>query len=172
MSLLRTIPRKDRDLIRGLHAGNRVKAAGGTALAATLANIATSFDRAATINDHKTLVERILCAGYCNERVRARYCGRVDFIVRYRLDLDDACSWTQFAYANARYAFERDAKFNCRPIRLPMVVLDELRLILRWLRFKRLHADFTDMVRAIAAASAMPEVFCVEDAPPFAPAAE
>jgi hypothetical protein len=116
------------------------------ALAAALAAIEAAFNQAAVVNDLKIAVERHIHRGPEHPAVRARFAARAGLlrggslaaaivtIERWRRDEQRA-----FAIASA---FGRGS-------RLPLQVLDELRLLLRWLRFKRLNAEYTTALAAL-----------------------
>jgi hypothetical protein len=137
-------PRAERDRERARRAAEaaRLATSGGTArpaLAAALAAIEAAFSQAAVVNDLKIAVERHIRRGPEHAAVRARFAARAALLHDRSLDAAIVTieRWRRdeqrvFAIANA---FGRGS-------RLPLQVLDELRLLLRWLRFKRLHAEY------------------------------
>ncbi len=143
-------PRAERDLERARSAAAAARAtanAGSTrpALAAALAAIETAFDQAAVVNDLKIAVERHIRRGPAHAAVRARFAARAAMLHGSNLDA------ALFAIARWRHdehrAFAIASAFG-RGSRLPLAVLDELRLLLRWLRFKRLHAHYAAALAA------------------------
>ena len=63
-------------------------------------------------------------------------------------DLDTAIVIVERWWRNERQAFAIASAFG-RGSRLSLEVLDELRLLLRWFRFKRLHADYANALAAL-----------------------
>jgi hypothetical protein len=135
-------PRAERDLERARAAAAAARATANgesarPALAAALAAIEAAFDRAALANDLKIAVERHIRRGPTHAAVRARFAARAAMLHGSNLDaaLFAIARWRR----DEQRAFAIASAFG-RGSRLPLVVLDELRLLLRWLRFKRLHA--------------------------------
>ncbi len=139
-------PRAERDLERAHHAAVAVRdtpnsRAARPALAAALVAIEAAFDRAAVINDLKIAVERHISRGPEHPAVRARFAARVA-LLRGR-DLDAALATIERWRRDEQRAFAIASAFG-RGSRLSLQVLDELRLLLRWLRFKDLYAEYAD----------------------------
>jgi len=132
--------RRDRDRSR------RVAAAVESALDAALAAIGTAFDNAAKVNAFKVRVERQLRRGPLHPAVRARFGARAA-LLRGR-NLDAAIALVERWWRDERRAFLIASALG-RGVRLPIEVLAELRLILRLMRFKRMHADFPRTVAAV-----------------------
>jgi hypothetical protein len=109
------------------------------AMAAALAQIGAAFDEAALVNDFKIKVERIIRRGPDHPTVRARFGARVAML-RGR-NLDAAIFTVERWWRDERRAFAIASAFG-RGSRLSLEVLSELRVVLRWMRFKRLDAEY------------------------------
>jgi hypothetical protein len=137
-------PRAERDLERARSAAAAARATANgesarPALAAALASIEAAFDRAAVVNDLKIAVERHIRRGPAHAAVRARFVARAALL--HGSNLDTAIVAIARWRRDEQRAFAIASAFG-RGSRLPLAVLDELRLLLRWLRFKRLHAHY------------------------------
>jgi hypothetical protein len=137
-------PRAQRDHERALRAAEAawIATSGGAArpaLAAALAAIEAAFNQAAVVNDLKIAVERHIRRGPEPAAVRARFAARAALL--HGRGLDAAIVTIERWRRNEQRAFAIASAFG-RGSRLPLQVLDELRLLLRWLRFKRLQADY------------------------------
>ncbi len=137
-------PRTERDLerARSAAAAARTSANDGSrrpALAATLAAIETAFDQAAIVNDLKIAVERHIRRGPAHAAVRARFAARAALL--HGSNLDGAIVAVERWRRDEQRAFAIANAFG-RGSRLPLAVLEELRLLLRWLRFKQMHAAY------------------------------
>jgi hypothetical protein len=156
-------PRAARDLERAARsaaAAARAATNGGSArpaLAAALAAIEAAFDQAAVVNDLKIAVERHIRRGPEHAAVRARFAARAALLRGGNLEA--AIATIERGRRDEQRAFAIASAFG-RGSRLPLQVLDELRLLLRWLRFKRLHAQYATILAAL------------RDAPPMLEAAE
>jgi len=115
-------------------------------MAAALAQVGAAFDEAAIVNSFKIKIERIIRLGPDHPAVRARFEARAAML-RGR-DLDTAIVIVERWWRNERQAFAIASAFG-RGSRLSLEVLDELRLLLRWFRFKRLHADYANALAAL-----------------------
>ena len=135
-------PREWRDRDRARRAG---AAASQSALDAALGEIGTAFDEAATINAFKLRIERQLRRGPLHPAARARYGARAA-LLRGR-NLDAAIALVERWWRDERRAFFIASALG-RGVRLPIDVLQELRLILRLMRFKRMQAEFPAIVAA------------------------
>jgi hypothetical protein len=135
-------PRQWRDQDRG----RRAAAASRSALDAALAEIGAAFDEAAKVNAFKLRVECRLRRGPIHPAVRARFGARAA-LLRGR-NLDAAIALTERWWRDERRAFLIASALG-RGVRLPIDVLQELRLILRLMRFKRMHAEFPAIVAAL-----------------------
>jgi len=135
-------PRELRDRDRAL----RAAAARATALDAAVAEISAAFDQAARINAFKLRVERQLRLGPLHRAVRARFGARAA-LLRSR-NLDAAIALVERWWRDERRAFFIASALG-RGTRLPIEVLAELRLILRLMRFKRMHTQFPAIIAAV-----------------------
>jgi len=135
-------PREWRDRDRA----QRAASASPSALDAALHEIAAAFDEAATINAFKLRVERQLRLGPLHPAVRARFAARAT-LLRGR-NLDAAIALSERWWRDERRAFLIASALG-RGVRLPIEVLQELRLILRLMRFKRMQAQFPTIVAAL-----------------------
>jgi len=145
-------PRDARDLERARRAAEAARDAtnGGAArpvLAAALAAIEAAFSQAAVVNDLKIAVERHIRRGPDHLAVRARFAARAGLL--HGRGLDAAIVTIERWRRDEQRAFAIASAFG-RGSRLPLQVLDELRLLLRWLRFKRLHADYATARAALS----------------------
>jgi len=151
-------PRVERDLERAQRAAvaarNTTDNAARPALAATFAAIEAAFDRAAVVNDLKIAVERHIRRGPEHPAVRARFEARAT-LLRGR-SLDAAIATTERWQRDEQRAFTIASAFG-RGGRLSLQILDELRLLLRWLRFKRLHAAYANAHAELCGYAPVPE---------------
>jgi hypothetical protein len=143
---MRHRPRDQRDLDRARRAATAVRAQGGSAMAAALAQIDAAFDAAAAVNARKLRVERVLRLGPHDPGVRARFGARAEMLRGQSLEaaIKSAERWRRDetkAFAIAR-AFGRGSP-------LSLDVLAELRVILRLMRFKRMRGQFAVIVAAL-----------------------
>jgi hypothetical protein len=137
-------PRGERDRDRARRAAAAAQT--GSVMAAALAQIDAAFDEAAAINALKLRVERQLRRGPYHPAVRARYAGRAELL--QGRSLDAAIALVERWWRDERRAFLIASALG-RGLRLPLDVLHELRLILRLMRCKRLHAQFPTIVAAV-----------------------
>ena len=107
------------------------------------AQIAAMFDRASVINAFKLKVERSLRLGPDDAAVRARFGARAQLLRGG--SLDGAVALVERWWRDERKAFQIASALG-RGNRLSLEVLAELRLILRILRFKRMQAEFLQIV--------------------------
>lgn len=133
---------RDRDRMRRAAAVTQT----GSAMAAALAQIDAAFDQAAAINAFKLRVERQLRRGPSHPAVRARYAARAQLL--QGRSLDAAIALVERWWRDERRAFLIASALG-RGVRLPLDVLHELRLILRLMRCKRMHAQFAAFVAAV-----------------------
>ena len=115
-------------------------------MAAALAQIGAAFDEAALINSFKIKVERLIRFGPDHPVVRARFEARAAML-RSRC-LDAAIVTVERWRRDEQRAFAIASAFG-RGSRLSLEILSELRLLLRWLRFKRLHAEYATALAAL-----------------------
>jgi len=126
--------------------GTAARAATGTALDAALAHMGAAFDDSAAIFDFKLRVERVLCRGPQHPAVRARFGARAAML--YGLSLDAATARVERWWRDERKAFQIASALGYGN-RLSLDALRELRLILRWMRFKRMAVEFENLVAAV-----------------------
>jgi hypothetical protein len=126
------IPRAQRDLHRGRIAAAHEKALGGNAMDQALAQVGATFGPANDINKLKLDVERIMRKvmrkGFEHPEIKARYRAYADLL---RLSLSSAIKLVEAARREERFHLDRARRPQPR---LPMMVISELRLILRWTR--------------------------------------
>jgi hypothetical protein len=122
------------------------KAQGQPALDIALAQIGAAFDEASAVNAFKLGVERWLSLGPQHPAVRARFGARGGMLTSR--DLDTAIVLAERGWRNERKAFQIASAFG-RGSRLSLDVLSELRLILRLMRRKRMHAGFPAILAAL-----------------------
>jgi hypothetical protein len=139
-------PRRGRDLARGRRMGEAVRAAGGGAMDAALANIDGAFNEAAVINGFKMRVERMLVLGADHPAVRAKYGKRADML-RHD-DIDGAIIRVESWYRTERKAFQIASALGGGN-RLSVEVLAELRLILRLIRASARRADYPKILETV-----------------------
>ncbi|HXL66246.1 MAG TPA: hypothetical protein VN938_14445 [Xanthobacteraceae bacterium] len=139
--------REQRERRRVHRAAEATRGDGATAMAVALAHIGAAFDQAAVIHGFKSRVERIIALPPDHPAVQARYSVRAAMLAG--CDLDAAIMQVERWWRNERKAFQIASAFGCGT-RLSLDVLSELRLILRLMRRKQMHAEFERM-RAAAA---------------------
>ncbi len=126
----------------------------GAALDVALAQIGAAFDASAAIFDLKMRVERTLCRGPQHAAVRARFFARAAMLSG--LPLDAATARADRWWRDERKAFQIASALGYGN-RLSLDVLRELRLILRLLRFRKMHAAFGAIVVTVSGDEAMAE---------------
>ena len=140
--------RIERDLQRGRSAAARVRAGGGSALAAAFAHIETTFSPAVHHSMAKDRVAALIRAGAAHPETWTRYRGLAD---RYPfVSLEGAIALVErmrCAELEARAASCRNWGLCGRP-RLALMILDELRLMLRLFR-RHAAAQFPAVVAMI-----------------------
>ncbi len=139
-------PRTERDLARARRAALAARSANMPAMAAALAQIGTAFDEAAAVNAFKMRVERLMRLGPDHAAVRARFSARAERLAGR--DLTSAMSLVERWWRDERRAFQITSAFGCST-RLSLEVLRELRLILRWMQFKRMEAEYDAALKAL-----------------------
>ena len=142
--------RTNRDLQRGRRAAARVRAGGGSALAAAYAHIEATFSPAMHHAAFKDRVAALVTGGAAHPEVWTRYRRLVE---RYpAANIDTAIVLVERmrrAELEARAASVRSWGQSSRP-RLTLMILDEVRLILRMLR-RYAPARFSGLMAAIQA---------------------
>ena len=140
-------PRRERDRERARRVAAAIRALGGSAMDAALAEIGAAFDEAAVVNGFKLRVERFLRLGPGHPALRARF-GTRAALLRGR-SLDAACATVERWWRDERKAFALASALG-GGTRLPLDVLSELRLILRLMRFKRMAAEYAATVATLS----------------------
>jgi hypothetical protein len=138
--------RKERDIERIRRAATEVTAEQRSATAVALAQIGVAFDEAAVVNAFKIRVEHLIRLGPQHPAVRARFCARAALLAGRGLDA--AIVISERWWRDERKAFQIASVFGCAP-RLSLEVLRELRFILRWMRFKRMGAQYSAIIEAL-----------------------
>ena len=136
----------DHNLDRGRRAAERARAAGDTAMDAARAMIDAAFDQAAAHIDFKARIAAMLRIGAEHPANKARF-GRRAEMLRSK-NLDAALAAVERWYRTERKAFQIASAFS-RPPRLSLMVLSELRLMLRILRRKGMADQFPILIETL-----------------------
>jgi hypothetical protein len=139
-------PRAERDVERVRAAALAAQAVRGSAIDCALAQIAAAFGEAAAINAFKLRLDEWLRLGPRHPAVRARFRARAEMIAG--CPLDAAIARVERWWRDERRAFQIARAFG-HGNRLSLEVLREMRLILRLLRRKGLHAEFGPQLAAL-----------------------
>ena len=139
-------PRQTRTDERLARAAAAARGRAQPAMAIALAQIDAAFDEAAVINDFKLRVERIIGLGPAHPAMRARYAARAAMLSGR--GLDGAVMLAERWWRDERKAYAIASAFG-RGSRLSLEVLGELRLILRWLRFRGMRAAYETALAAL-----------------------
>jgi hypothetical protein len=139
-------PRHQRDLERAHRAAAAARDRGKSATEVAVAQIAAAFDEASAINAFKLRVERWLRLGPQHPAALARFGARAKLLGGRNLDA--AIVMVERWWLAERKAFQIASAFG-RGSRLSLDVLSELRLVLRLMRWKRMHAEFSTIVAAL-----------------------
>ena len=137
--------RQQRDRERIDAAGARAKAGGASALDVALAKIDAAFGHSAAINGFKIRVELLLQTDIHHPALRARFGARAEMLAGY--DIDAAVQAIERRWRTETKAFAIASALG-GGTRLSLDVLRDLRLILRWMRFKRI-ADSFAVIRSV-----------------------
>ena len=132
----------DHNFDRGKREFERQLAAGVPAFEAAKAFIRSAFGEGAQIDGFKRRVRRAMRAGPCTPWVKARFSGRA--MALQRLSLTNAIVAVEMAWMLEKRACAN----SCRP-RLALMVLSEMRLMLRWLRFEGRGHEFPRKVKEV-----------------------
>jgi len=166
------IPRKVRSKLLGESAYRAARLAGADVMGATLAQIGGAFGEAAAINSFKERVEFAITAGPSHRAVRARFGGRLELLnerlgfvritdpVEQRLAIGAACYIVENWYRDERKAFQVAAALG-RGVALPLMVLRELRLLLRLAR-RQAVAAYPVIVAAVLEPAPAPSQIAAE----------
>lgn len=122
------------------------------AMAIALAQIGAAFGEAAVVSAFKIRVEHFIRLGPQHPAVCARFGARAALLAGR--DLDAAVVVAERWWRDERKAFQIASVFGCAP-RLSLEVLRELRLILRWMRFRRMEVQYSAIVEALCEAPAL-----------------
>jgi hypothetical protein len=136
-------PRSERDGQRIHRAAEALRGESAPAMAAALAQIGAAFGEAAAINAFKMRIDRLILLGPDHPVVRARFGARASMLSGRSLDV--AIAVVERWWQDERKAFQIASAFG-RATRLSLEILGELRLILRLLRFKRMHAEYESIL--------------------------
>jgi hypothetical protein len=138
--------RQERDRERARRAAAVAKAKGQPALDVALSEIGTAFDQAAAVNDFKIRVERLIRRGPRHPALRARFGARAAML--HGRSLDAATATVERWWRDERKAFQIASALGGGS-RLSLEVVRELRLVLRWMRFKRMAAEYGGALSAL-----------------------
>jgi hypothetical protein len=122
------------------------QSATGSAMDRALAQIGTAFDRTSAANGFKLRVEQTVRRGPQHAAVRARFGVRVAMLKGPSLDA--AVIAVERWWRDERKAFQIASALGYGN-RLSLEVLRELRLILRLMRFRRMHDQFGALAAAL-----------------------
>jgi hypothetical protein len=98
------------------------------------------------VNAFKIRVEHLIRLGPQHPAVRARFGARAALIGGRSLDM--AVVIAERWWRDERKAFQIASVFGCAP-RLSLEILRELRLVLRWMRFKRMAAQYSAIIETL-----------------------
>jgi hypothetical protein len=144
--------RQERDIERVRGAEAAIPKEQRSAMAIALAQIGAAFGEAAVVSAFKIRVEHLIRLGPQHPAVRARFGARAALLAGR--DLDAAVVAAERWWRDERKAFQIASVFGCAP-RLSLEVLRELRLILRWMRFRRMEMEHSAIVEALCDAPAL-----------------
>jgi hypothetical protein len=144
--------RQEHDSARIRRAAADIPTEQRSAMAVALAQIGAAFGEAAAVNAFKIRVEQLIRLGPQHPAVRARFGARAALLAGR--DLDAAIVVAERWWRDERKAFQIASVFGCAP-RLSLEVLRELRLILRWMRSRRMEVQYSAIVGALCEAPAL-----------------
>jgi hypothetical protein len=142
--------RRQREMCRIRRAAAAADGESSSVLAAALARIGAAFDDAAAVSTFKIRVEQLMGLPPHHPAVRARFGARAAMLAGR--DLDTAIVLVERCWRNERQAFAIASALG-RGTRLSLEVLSELRLILRLMRRKRMHAEYDAILAALCDAT-------------------
>jgi hypothetical protein len=132
--LSRAVLHADRDHLRGRRAADAVRARGGSAMDAALAAIEATFSPAIRHSTFKRRVATLIACGADHPETRLRYQRLAERYARANLD-------TAIAIVERLYRAELDVRDaavrlwgRCSRPRIALMLLEELRLVLRMVR--------------------------------------
>jgi len=117
-----------------------------------LAQIGAAFDEASAVNTFKIRAERLLRLGPRHPAVRARFGVRAEMLSGRGLDA--AIVGVERRWRDEHKAFAIASAFG-PGTRLSLDILAKMRLILRLMRFKRMHTEYAAVLDALCG-TAMP----------------
>ena len=144
--------RQDREGRRVSRAVEAARGDGATAMAVALAHIGAAFDEAAVVHGFKLRIEHFMALPPDDAAVPARFGARAAMLGG--CDLDAAIVRVERWWRDQRTAYQLASVFGCGT-RLSLEVLSELRLMLRLMRRKQMHAEFERMRETVAAQPAV-----------------
>jgi hypothetical protein len=142
--------RVDRDHARGQRAAEAVRASGGAALAAALATIEATFSPAVRHSTFKRRVAALMVLGADHPEVRFRFQSLAE---RYAgANLDTAVAIVERLYRSEIDARETAVRLwgRCSRPRIALMLLQELRLVLRMVR-RHAPARYSGLLAAVIA---------------------
>lgn len=139
----------DRDLSRARNASELVRAYGGTAMEAALAGIAAAFDGTGQHNRMKQRASHLLALGPEHPEVKARFRNRARRVAELRLDLHAAIAMAADQLKEERRLFHFCHALTLNRPRLPMMVLSEAHLLLRFMRRKGMAKQFPEILETL-----------------------
>lgn len=147
-------PRAERDAERlrrataakGQANGSANVSANVSAMDRALAQIEAAFGEAAAVNDFKLRVERLLRLGPYHPATRARFRARVQMLSG--CNLAAAAAKVERRWREEQRAFQIASALGTGS-RLPLEILSEARLVLRLMRFKRMHAEYRTVIAGL-----------------------
>jgi hypothetical protein len=140
------IPRRLRNHARIRRAADAARGGAKPAMAVALAQIGAAFDETASINAFKIRIERLIRLEPHHPLMRARFGARARML-RGR-GLDASVIIVERWWREERDAFAIASALGCGT-RLSLEVLSEIRLILRLMRRKRMHADYDSIIASL-----------------------
>jgi len=139
-------PRAERDAERLRNATAAKDQANDSAMGRALAQIEAALGEAAAVNDFKLRVDRLFRLGPYHPAVRARFRARAQMLSGCNLAV--AVMRAERWWREERRAFQIASALGGGS-RLSLEVLAEARLVLRLMRFRRMHAEFRTLVAAL-----------------------
>lgn len=136
-------PRDMRVKFLGSIAAEAARVRGATAMDVAKANIDASCGTAALVNRLKLRVERLMLFGPEHEGVRARFGARAEML--RGATLNEACHRVHHWYLNERGGMQKASAISSGTS-MSYIVLQELDLILRWMRAAGLACQFQTFV--------------------------
>src|ERR1700722_7714782 len=139
--------RRQRDRDRIHNAGEVARARGASALDIAFAKIDAAFDHSAAINGFKIRIELFLQTDRHHPALRARFGARAEMLAGRSLYPSGQAVERWWREGQKASAIARAPGGGAR---LALVVLRELRLIMRLMRFKRMEIEFSQAVTELS----------------------